>query len=488
MPPFRERHTERAIASERDREMNQDAVLVVKSWKRGLHLRDQQAQTTNDTASKPAVATGYTNHRGQRGTRILHRRQSCTGGNSSSLPCASCHPCQPTRLHMGNKHEMPVLYGLYHGPVRRPLSADSEFFDAGNTARALLCKISVFALISGGDCDSMDFEDHQQQHYECMFRDCPATFSSLARHEAHYETSHRNRCCACGRSFPTHRLLDLHLSETHDSFFKAMAERRPMYACLVEACAEIFETSGKRHEHLVGAHRYPASFDFSRSSYSRKKARVKQRKDGRERGGNRTKSAGSGWKANGFARPEEFCAKSESAPALANAAAAEGSNTGVHDSVPVPADRLTRRQQRLQPINCPPTTDPRLLGAASVARRACKFWRTAAGCHAGDVCRYRHDATTATGGGGGGSGGGVTSAVAVGTGSSVSGVAGARGSIGARELLEPDGGAASGGVGAGLSGCGVNTSEIGGLSDGGIGAALGGGRVGENDYSGGVDE
>lgn len=82
----------------------------------------------------------------------------------------------------------------------------------------------------------------------------------------------------------------------------------------------------------------------------------------------------------------------------------------------------------------------------------------------------------------------MTSAVAVGTGSSVSGVAGARGSIGARELLEPDGGAASGGVGVGLSGCGVNTSEIGGLSDGGIGAALGGGRVGENDYSGGVDE
>lgn len=123
----------------------------------------------------------YKNHRGQRGTRILHRRQSCTGGNSSSLPCASCHPCQPTRLHMGNKHEIPALYGLYLGPVRRPLSADSEFFDAGNTARALLCKISVFALISGGDCDSMDFEDHQQQHYECMFRDCPATFSSLAR-------------------------------------------------------------------------------------------------------------------------------------------------------------------------------------------------------------------------------------------------------------------------------------------------------------------
>lgn len=37
-----------------------------------------------------------------------------------------------------------------------------------------------------------------------------------------------------------------------------------MYACLVEGCSAVFETSGKRHEHLVDAHRYPERFDFSR--------------------------------------------------------------------------------------------------------------------------------------------------------------------------------------------------------------------------------
>ena len=87
------------------------------------------------------------------------------------------------------------------------------------------------------------------------------------QHEAHYETSHRNLCSTCGCSFPTHRLLDLHLSELHDSFFKAMAERRPMYVCLVEGCPDVFESSKKRHAHLVGVHRYPKSFDFSRYSY-----------------------------------------------------------------------------------------------------------------------------------------------------------------------------------------------------------------------------
>lgn len=37
-----------------------------------------------------------------------------------------------------------------------------------------------------------------------------------------------------------------------------------MYACLVEGCAEVFQSSGKRHKHLVDSHRYPESFDFSR--------------------------------------------------------------------------------------------------------------------------------------------------------------------------------------------------------------------------------
>ena len=44
-----------------------------------------------------------------------------------------------------------------------------------------------------------------------------------------------------------------------------------MFACLVEGCAEVFESSGKRHKHLVDSHRYPESFDFSRYYSSVKK-------------------------------------------------------------------------------------------------------------------------------------------------------------------------------------------------------------------------
>lgn len=79
-----------------------------------------------------------------------------------------------------NDHETSSFpAGLYLGPVPRPLNAENEFFDAGNINRALLCKINVFAIISGGG-DAMDFED-QQQSYECMFQGCNSSFPSLRR-------------------------------------------------------------------------------------------------------------------------------------------------------------------------------------------------------------------------------------------------------------------------------------------------------------------
>lgn len=95
-----------------------------------------------------------------------------------------------------NRHSRPVICatdsvggemtsnsgGLFLGPVRRPLKADSDFFVAGNTNRELLCKISVFSIMigGGGGCDAMDLAEHQQS-YACMFQDCSATFSSFQR-------------------------------------------------------------------------------------------------------------------------------------------------------------------------------------------------------------------------------------------------------------------------------------------------------------------
>lgn len=76
--------------------------------------------------------------------------------------------------------------GIFSGPVRRRLSPEDEFFYDGNVQRALLCKISVFALLEQGRRDEGDLvdigaEEDKQPAHSCTFPNCSATFSSLKR-------------------------------------------------------------------------------------------------------------------------------------------------------------------------------------------------------------------------------------------------------------------------------------------------------------------
>lgn len=74
--------------------------------------------------------------------------------------------------------------GLFSGPVRRRLSPDDDFFDAGNIQRAVLCKMSVFSLEGGDGGDMMDQDSATYldgRSYNCRFNKCRATFSSLAK-------------------------------------------------------------------------------------------------------------------------------------------------------------------------------------------------------------------------------------------------------------------------------------------------------------------
>lgn len=83
--------------------------------------------------------------------------------------------------------------GMLSGPVKRPLSPDDEFFDAGNIQRAVLCKMSVFSLESGCNYHAMsDGEDDSYlgtRSYQCRFNGCTSTFSSLAKVSSSCPTS-----------------------------------------------------------------------------------------------------------------------------------------------------------------------------------------------------------------------------------------------------------------------------------------------------------
>ncbi|KAG7398763.1 hypothetical protein PHYBOEH_010506 [Phytophthora boehmeriae] len=104
----------------------------------------------------------------------------------------------------------------------------------------------------------------------CRLATCNVTFQSVVGYEEHYDMVHRNICRDCSQSFLSLRLLDIHISETHDAFFKLLSKKKPMYVCLVDGCPDTFQSDDKRTRHLIQVHQYPESFSFHHRRKHRK--------------------------------------------------------------------------------------------------------------------------------------------------------------------------------------------------------------------------
>lgn len=229
----------------------------------------------------------------------------------------------------------------------------------------------------------------------------------------------------------------------------------------------------KHHSSCCNPYRWSILFPFLgdalrflRPSYSRKKTSTKVPKGERGRGENtKLKAAGTRSKAKSFTKATECGAKSDSEPALATAteataadAAAARNGTACQSMVTSPTDRQPRQQEA---IDAPPTPAPLSSGAVAAKPRACKFWRTAAGCRAGSACKFRHDETPAGGDRGNGGGGGNALKNRQGETSVAAFVGSARAGVcGAGERWRPGGGGTTG-YGAGLARFGVNRSDNG---------------------------
>ncbi|KAL5678508.1 hypothetical protein ACJX0J_014639, partial [Zea mays] len=59
----------------------------------------------------------------------------------------------------------------------------------------------------------------------CPIAGCGAHLDCLEEFEDHYVTRHTASCSVCSRVYPTSRLLSIHVSETHDSYFQAKVAR-----------------------------------------------------------------------------------------------------------------------------------------------------------------------------------------------------------------------------------------------------------------------
>ncbi|CAN1137504.1 Zinc finger protein 511, partial [Linum perenne] len=163
----------------------------------------------------------------------------------------------------------------YWNPVRRRFSPESPFFQSGNIERELLAK-QIALDLSEDQKHSWSSMDEDSETIHCPIVGCRAPLSTMG-FENHYISQHTAACSVCHRAYPTSRLLSMHISEAHDSFFQAKVARGyPMYECLVEGCGLKFKSYKSRQKHLVDKHKFPASYDFFKKGHHlSKKAREK---------------------------------------------------------------------------------------------------------------------------------------------------------------------------------------------------------------------
>ncbi|KAI3463113.1 hypothetical protein Pfo_019776 [Paulownia fortunei] len=160
--------------------------------------------------------------------------------------------------------------------VRRLFGPDAPFFAAGNIERELLAKQIALDLTEEEKQQIRAVEVLGSSEVFCPIVGCGACLKSLEDFEDHYNARHMASCSVCSRVYPTSRLLSIHVSEAHDSFFQAKVGRGfAMYECLVEGCDEKLKNYKSRQQHLVDKHKFPSSFDFFKKAKPSKKQRQK---------------------------------------------------------------------------------------------------------------------------------------------------------------------------------------------------------------------
>lgn len=162
-------------------------------------------------------------------------------------------------------------------PVRRRFDPESPFFAAGNLERELLAKQVALDLTEEEKQQVRNMEDEESSKLYCPLVGCGAHLRSLDEFEDHYNSRHSASCSVCSRVYPTSRLLSIHVSEVHDSFFQAKVARGfAMYECLVECCGLKLKSYKSRQQHMVDKHRFPTSFEFYKKAHPSKKQRQKK--------------------------------------------------------------------------------------------------------------------------------------------------------------------------------------------------------------------
>ncbi|XP_015114566.1 zinc finger protein 511 [Diachasma alloeum] len=162
----------------------------------------------------------------------------------------------------------------------RPVN--DSFFDETHKSFGVFTSLGVY------HADEEELCHPEMKEFSCNGPGCSATFKTLVEFEMHYNGCHGFTCIECRKIRPTERLLDIHIQETHDNFFKVLAEKKPMYQCFVSDCYEKFSSPTERRDHSIKIHKFPSNYRYDESltqkSAKKEKKRLKKanekKKDG----------------------------------------------------------------------------------------------------------------------------------------------------------------------------------------------------------------
>ena len=175
--------------------------------------------------------------------------------------------------------------------IRRAYDEDDDFFEDGNVLRysKYIAQSSSSVLSSSSASSEKDLdmiiEDiskpllrHTRNRIECNYPGCREVFYSIPNFTSHYNT-HSAHCITCNAMLPNQRLLDIHISEAHSSYFLAQASRKPSYVCIVESCGDVFWTTEDRSQHMMFVHKFSSNYPFVARTCTKTQQKRAKKKD-----------------------------------------------------------------------------------------------------------------------------------------------------------------------------------------------------------------
>ncbi|XP_055380343.1 protein lethal(2)k10201 [Condylostylus longicornis] len=135
------------------------------------------------------------------------------------------------------------------------------FFEKCDKLKSQFKKLGVITLVEESDL-------HSKLPVSCNIPGCNQMFDTIFEFETHYNSLHRYLCSFCKKNLPSAHLLDLHVSESHDSFFAAQAEKKAMFSCFIAECSYKSLNADERKDHCIRDHKFPSNFRFETSSTS----------------------------------------------------------------------------------------------------------------------------------------------------------------------------------------------------------------------------